>query len=177
MNTTENNSTTIHSPSLPAAAGAPDKKDGADIDRASSGSSGSDSGAQRYYEHLLKDMECNLMFLDDAEEHLPEIFDVASVKKDLKDECKHCSETFSKLRNPRHHCRKCGASVCDLCSQTHRRLSKRDKNKHRVCDICDHMISNTQFRKKLDTDIQRKESMSQEVQQKISDMQQRLVSV
>lgn len=86
-------------------------------DDASSKSSAS-GGGQRYYENLLNDMECNLMFLDDAEEHLPEIFDVVSVKRDNKDECKLCGETFNRMRCPRHHCRKCGASVCDLCSQT-----------------------------------------------------------
>ena len=43
--------------------------------------------------------------------------------------------------------------------------------------MCDHMISNTQFRKKLDTDIQRKENMSEEVQSKVTEMQSRLVSV
>lgn len=46
----------------------------------------------------------------------------------------------------RHHCRRCGLSVCTLCCQSpKRRLSKIDKKKYRVCDECDTIMSNVNF--------------------------------
>lgn len=45
--------------------------------------------------------------------------------------------------NRRHHCRRCGKSVCQKCSMTKRYLSKSDKKTlYRICDFCDTKLSN-----------------------------------
>ena len=93
--------------------------------------SGSDDSADnRWDPDILNKFECKQIFTDDAEEHLPDIFDVDKVVKQKGEECKLCQEPFNMLKRKMHHCRSCGLCVCDLCSQTSRRLSKLDKKEH-----------------------------------------------
>ena len=42
-----------------------------------------------------------------------------------------------------------------------------DKKEHRVCDVCDHMMSNIQFKNKLQGDIERKKAIGKEVKTQI----------
>jgi len=49
-------------------------------------------------------------------------------------ECSLCDKPFS-FFNRRHHCRSCGALVCDACS-TGRLILKHKKSPQRVCDNC-----------------------------------------
>jgi hypothetical protein len=43
----------------------------------------------------------------------------------------------------RHHCRRCGKSVCNKCSANMKPLSRQDpKTLYRVCDACDTEIEN-----------------------------------
>lgn len=113
----------------------------AENNESGSGSS-SDSSGNRWNPDVLDDMECKNVFVDDAEEHLPELFDHERIPKVKTEECQLCQETFNLLKRQRHYCKSCGLSVCDLCSQSSRRLSKMDKKEHRVCDKCDHTLSN-----------------------------------
>ena len=81
------------------------------------------------------------------------------------------------VKRPRHYCKACGISVCDLCSQTSRRLSKMDKKEYRVCDICDHKASNYQFKEKLQADLEKKKEIGQIVKNQIAKMEEKLSSV
>lgn len=93
-------------------------------------------------------------FLDNEEDNLPELFDPKSVPPQNADSCSLCSASFQgKMQSlftnkakERHHCRRCGLSVCGLCSAApKRRLSKIDKKKYRVCDECDTLMANVNF--------------------------------
>ena len=144
-------------------------------DDASASSSSGDS-ANRFDERLLDDMECSVHFMDAAEDFLPEYFPVDSVKLINSSTCEVCSETFTtKLGSrPRRHCRKCGVSVCDLCSQSQRRLMKSETTKYRVCDLCDHLISNVQFDRKLKEDTNKKQNITKVLQENIGDMREKI---
>ena len=93
-------------------------------------------------------------FLDNEEDSLPELFDPKGVVQHKSDSCSLCNQAFSgKMTSllgggssQRHNCRRCGISVCSLCSASpKRRLSKIDKTKYRVCDECDTLMSNVNF--------------------------------
>ena len=89
-------------------------------------------------------------FVEDEEDNLPEKFDQKFVKLQNTDNCQLCDKAVTRMNitgqgHKRHHCRKCGMSVCSLCSQQQRRLCKEDKQKYRVCDQCDTLMSNANF--------------------------------
>ena len=75
---------------------------------------------------------------------LPVTFDVKAVKRTTKEYCLLCEAVFTKMigKNPVRHCKKCGKSICAVCSETRRQLSQRDTNAHRVCDKCDTEMDN-----------------------------------
>ena len=82
-----------------------------------SGSQDSNSSGNRWDPNVLNDFECKNVFVDDAEEHLPKLFDHDQIVKQKKDECQMCQEQFNMLKRTRHNCAHCGISVCGLCSQ------------------------------------------------------------
>ena len=45
-------------------------------------------------------------------------------------------------KNPIRHCKRCGKSICKVCSEGRRRLSRSDPEVHRVCDMCDTEMDN-----------------------------------
>lgn len=97
-------------------------------------------------------MEMVCTFLDNEEDRLPDVFDPSRVPKVDTDNCYLCSKKFSKLTTKmirsaggRHHCKKCGQSVCNMCRNNVRRLSKLDKKKYKICDQCDTTILNVNF--------------------------------
>jgi len=49
--------------------------------------------------------------------------------------CMRCEKQFTVI-NRRHHCRKCGAVVCNACSSKKYHLPAQSKKPLRVCDIC-----------------------------------------
>lgn len=121
-------------------------------------------------------------FLDNEEDNLPELFDPKSVVFQNLDQCQLCNTNFSgkmqsllvlggghsKDKN-RHHCRRCGISVCTLCSQSpKRRLSKIDKKKYRVCDECDTLMSNVNFDQMYQNCLQQQEETLAEVKRNIA---------
>ncbi len=106
----------------------------------------------RWDEEALKDMDFVCTFLDNEEDTLPELFDFKKVKKQQADLCALCERHLGRISKlgagpctKRHHCRKCGSTVCSLCSNQKRRLCKVDKKKYRVCDVCDTLMSNVNF--------------------------------
>jgi len=51
----------------------------------------------------------------------------------------------------RHHCRRCGKSVCSKCSGNMKPLSRGDqKTAYRICDACDTEIENFKLKKNHD---------------------------
>jgi hypothetical protein len=74
-------------------------------------------------------------FADDA--NLPEKIDDFESKFNEYKSCELCDKAFKAIYNPRHHCRKCNKSVCQMCSSNKRKLAKNDDNLHRICDFCD----------------------------------------
>lgn len=91
-------------------------------------------------------MDC--VFLDDErkeEDALPELFDVNQVDMLTGTHCMLCSHKFGSvfmIGSEAENCSRCGKAVCDPCSSQKRRLSKLEKKKYRVCDLCDTVLSN-----------------------------------
>lgn len=55
------------------------------------------------------------------------------------DSCFSCNKQLSKkfgalTKKGRHHCRRCGRTVCDKCRKNEKRLSKNDKKDYPICD-------------------------------------------
>jgi hypothetical protein len=90
-------------------------------------------------------MDC--VFIDEDQEEdelLPDFYDCDMVQMLKSDTCMLCPQKFA-IFSPQHNCKKCGKSICGDCSKNKRRLSKMDKNKFRVCDECDTLLSNYNF--------------------------------
>lgn len=73
-----------------------------------------------------------------------------------------------------HNCKRCGIAVCDGCSRSKRRLSKLDKDKLRVCDDCDTLLSNYNFERMYLREIEDKQNALKEVQQKVEHTQEEI---
>jgi predicted nucleic acid-binding Zn ribbon protein len=54
----------------------------------------------------------------------------------LKRNCEICNAKFSKFFKRRHHCRQCGAVVCDPCSNVKDYVSGYKDRKVRICSLC-----------------------------------------
>jgi hypothetical protein len=73
-------------------------------------------------------------------EGLPDDCETVDEKNfDNEDQCYLCLKALAKKfgglrKKGRHHCRKCGRTVCDRCRQNRKRISKNDKNEYLVCD-------------------------------------------
>ena len=81
----------------------------------------------------------------ESTDSLPPTFDLKSVKRVAgTKQCMLCEAEFTKMfpANPIRHCKRCGKSICDICSRTKRQLSQADTEKHRVCDECDTLMDN-----------------------------------
>jgi hypothetical protein len=50
-------------------------------------------------------------------DELPNKSDMDKVQKRKDDHCNLCSKSFGILKNQRHNCYSCGASVCQKCSE------------------------------------------------------------
>ena len=84
----------------------------------------------RYIESMLDDNS------------LPETFDADAVEHHELKQCEICETTFN-MTSRRHHCRKCGKSVCSKCSANMKALSRQDsKTLFKICDACDTEIEN-----------------------------------
>jgi predicted RNA-binding Zn-ribbon protein involved in translation (DUF1610 family) len=63
------------------------------------------------------------------------------------EKCFSCHKSLAKkfgalMKKGRHHCKRCGNTVCDRCRQNKRMLSQTDKTEYLVCDQCDFQIAN-----------------------------------
>ncbi|CDW79685.1 and ph domain-containing protein 6 [Stylonychia lemnae] len=136
--------------------------------------SGNSDNNNRWDEEALKDMEFIATFLDNEEDNLPDMFDIKKIKKVQSDNCGLCEKPLSRITlagtstQKRHHCRKCGTSVCNLCSQQKRRLSKVDKKKFRVCDVCDTLMSNNNFESMYDNCLRQQQTTLNEIKRNIN---------
>jgi hypothetical protein len=73
---------------------------------------------------------------------LPEKFNPEAITFHELKACEICEQTFN-MTIRRHHCRRCGKSVCSKCSGNMKPLSKSDqKTAYRICDACDTEIEN-----------------------------------
>ena len=79
--------------------------------------------------------------IQSSAEDLPEVFDFNAVTWKRKPQCQLCDLEFGVVTR-RHRCRKCGRSVCQACSTKSRRLCAQEKQKFKVCDLCDTVLSN-----------------------------------
>jgi len=140
--------------------------DGAGLpDNDSSSHSMDSSGHERFdIDDPFKDMECTNVYVDeDEKERLPQFFNVRGVQKIKRDDCYLCFEHIGNLGKRRQYCSYCGKTVCKMCCQNKRILSKADAKPdpkhsryHPVCDMCDHMLSNLLFKENLKTNMERK---------------------
>jgi hypothetical protein len=83
---------------------------------------------------------------------LPESFDVEQVVFHELKHCEICEQVWG-MTIRRHHCRKCGKSVCSKCSAQLKPLSKADvasKTAYRVCDGCDTELENFKLKQNHD---------------------------
>eukprot|EP00347_Sterkiella_histriomuscorum_P016764 403351941 len=81
---------------------------------------------------------------------LPEYFDETKVEFHELNNCEICYIKFNTTHR-RHHCRRCGKSVCGKCSNNEKPLSRSDQKKlYRVCDQCDTELQNFTLKKNLD---------------------------
>eukprot|EP00347_Sterkiella_histriomuscorum_P005670 403355710 len=138
-----------------------------------------DDDQPRWDEDALKDMDFLCTFLDNEEDNLPDIFDTKKIKKQKTENCGLCEKNLGRSAlagaitgtgsfHKRHHCRKCGTTVCSLCSQQKRRLSKVDKKKYRVCDVCDTLMSNCNFESMYDNCLKQQASTLSELKKNIT---------
>ena len=111
-------------------------------------------------------MDC--VFIDEDQEEdelLPDFFDHLAVQKEKSDNCQLCQSKFGFMGS--HNCKRCGVAVCDSCSRSKRRLSKLDKDKLRVCDDCDTLLSNYNFQRMYLREIDDKKAQLSEIQQRV----------
>ena len=81
---------------------------------------------------------------DEHLKHLPKKFNPDNVKRTTMEYCLLCEAVFTGAlgKNPVRHCKRCGKSICNVCSENRRQLSQDDTNSYRVCDKCDTELDN-----------------------------------
>lgn len=67
---------------------------------------------------------------------LPETFDPEKVVKQKLDNCQYCKRKFGTFQGRPHNCYRCGACVCEKCSENKEVLSRTDPKEYRVCNMC-----------------------------------------
>ena len=126
-----------------------------------------DSGARtRQWANMQQEEEMDQVFIDedlDEDELLPDVFDADLIQLVKTEHCQLCDTKFSMFGSAMHNCRKCGKAVCDPCSRSQRRLSKMEKKKYRVCDECDCLLSNYNFTRMYEREIEDKKQQLEEV--------------
>lgn len=81
---------------------------------------------------------------------LPEHFNPKEIKFHELDSCEICEQVFN-MTNRRHHCRRCGKSVCTKCGSNMKALSRSDqKTLYKICDACDTDLENFKLKKNHD---------------------------
>ena len=105
--------------------------------------------------------------LPDSDDEMAQSFASSSLSREdgfdsrfwVKDnQCKLCNRKFSKLKGlARHHCRFCGASVCD--SHSTKRRDHPDLSKPvRICDLCEKNILGHNLKQELQLEVSKRET-------------------
>ena len=68
------------------------------MESSSKSNASDDSANNRWNPDILNEFECKNIFTDDADEHLPELFDTEKVNMVKSKECKLCQEPFNMLK-------------------------------------------------------------------------------
>eukprot|EP00347_Sterkiella_histriomuscorum_P006113 403354017 len=95
------------------------------------------------------------------------------------DSCFSCQKSLKKklgalMKKGRHHCRRCGRTVCDKCWQNQKRISQSDKTVYQVCDQCDFEISNFHLFQVLDKVKSLQQDMNQALLKKNQTLEQEI---
>ena len=118
-------------------------------------------------------------FLEQAASNLPIKFDLTAVKRSPSEACMLCQAAFTKKfalgKNPIRHCKRCGKSICQVCSEGRRRLSRTDPELHRVCDMCDTEMDNFKLKQNheevLTAQMEKIEVLNNQIEQLDNDKQ------
>ncbi len=105
--------------------------------------------------------------LQDSDDEMAQSFASSSLSREdgfdsrfwVRDnQCKLCNRKFSKLKGlARHHCRFCGASVCD--SHSTKRRDHPELNKLvRICDQCERNIVGHNLKQELQLEVSKREA-------------------
>jgi len=78
---------------------------------------------------------------------LPPVFNSETQKRNAKDECSLCLQSFSVVTffgmgTKEVICKRCGNSVCENCSKNKRQVARLDPVAYTVCDMCDTQLDN-----------------------------------
>lgn len=113
-------------------------------------------------------------------DELPETFNLKGVKRNPSEACMLCEAPFSNRlqllkRNPIRHCKRCGKSICEVCSESKRQLSRADPTPYRVCDKCDTEMDNYRLQRNhndvLQAQLKKIEMLNNQIEQLDNDKQ------
>ena len=110
---------------------------------------------------------------EDLPDCVPETFDPKLIQQEKANSCKWCKACFGffkpnsrrlKIKQKRHNCIKCGASICDECiSSSKIRLSRQDKSLYKVCCSCQTIYENQKLINFFTQIVHKKEKDNQEI--------------
>lgn len=87
--------------------------------------------------------------------------------------CMLCSKQFGSgvfsLGSDQNNCNRCGKSICDQCSQAKHRLSKLEKKKYRICDVCETILLNYKLDQMWAREVSTKEVRREDMKDAIRD--------
>jgi hypothetical protein len=114
--------------------------------------------------YKCKSFAFNLSIVRLDDRALPETFTESDVKRANAEYCQMCLLDFDKFKNRQHHCRRCGKSVCQHCSEHKRQMSKKDaKTLYRVCDLCDTYLENATLKHKAELIVDRAQTCTKDL--------------
>lgn len=67
---------------------------------------------------------------------LPDNFDHDKIVKMKSDTCQFCKRQLGTFKAKQRNCFRCGACVCEKCSENKEQLSRSDPKEYRVCNMC-----------------------------------------
>lgn len=67
---------------------------------------------------------------------MPDTFDHDKIVKLKSDSCQYCKRQLGTFKAKQRNCLRCGACVCEKCSENKEQLSRSDPKEYRVCNMC-----------------------------------------
>ena len=104
--------------------------------------------SREFDEDILNELDaegCTIVQTSEYEDFLPGMFDFKQVNQRIYKNCYLCDVKFERFKKTAYQCKRCGQSVCDLCSRNMLKLSQIDKKLYKVCDMCEHEMLNSQI--------------------------------